>query len=76
MIGILILSSSVLLAGRAPVVALYRLWQMRHHRPWDWLSDTASWDQRREALGRQRTAMIFSLDRLARSVSRLVAIGE
>jgi|SRR5678815_1487407 hypothetical protein len=36
--------------------------RLRHHRPWDWLSDTPSWEQRREALGGQRTAMIFSFE--------------
>ena len=39
MIGILILSLSVILAGALPWCPYSASGRLRHHRPWDWLMD-------------------------------------
>jgi hypothetical protein len=44
MIGILILSFSLLLAGALPWWPYSAAGRSRHHRPWDWLLDTPSGD--------------------------------
>jgi hypothetical protein len=40
MIGILILSLSILLAGALPWWPYSAVGRLRHHRPWDWLMDS------------------------------------
>jgi hypothetical protein len=40
MIGILILSLSILLAGALPWWPYSAAARLRHHRPWDWLMDS------------------------------------
>jgi hypothetical protein len=40
MIGILILSLSILLAGALPWWPYSAAGRLRHHRPWDWLMDS------------------------------------
>ena len=39
MIGILILSLSIILAGALPWCPYSASGRLRHHRPWDWLMD-------------------------------------
>ena len=40
MIGVLILSLSILLAGALPWWPYSAAGRLRHHRPWDWLMDS------------------------------------
>jgi hypothetical protein len=49
--AIVFLSLVIILSAALPWWPYSAYGRLRHHRPWDWLLDNLSWDQRREALG-------------------------